>query len=88
MMKDDYEIIHYGHEDSEVECSERVTVTTNQDLKKAYGDYDWKKEFFKHNTADHAHQTFYHKTEIELNKRAERETAYYASGEWTSASRR
>ena len=68
-MKNDYEIIHYGHEDSEVECAEHVKVTTNDDLLKAYGTYDWKKEFFKHNTGDHAHQTFYRKTETELNKR-------------------
>ena len=69
MMKNDYEIIHYGHEDSEVECAAHVKVTTNDDLLKAYGTYDWKKEFFKHNTGDHAHQTFYRKTETELNKR-------------------
>jgi len=69
MMNQDYEIVHYGHEDSEVNCSEHVTVTTNDDLLKAYGSYDWKKEFFKHNTSDHAHQTFYQKAEIELKKR-------------------
>ena len=43
MMKDEYEIIHYGHEDSEVNCTEHVTVTTNQDFLEAYGSYDWKK---------------------------------------------
>ena len=71
MMKNDYEIIHYGHEDSEVECAEHVKITTNDDLLKAYGTYDWKKEFFKHNTGDHAHQTLYQKAEIELNKRVQ-----------------
>ena len=71
MMKDEYEIIHYGHEDSEIACAEHVSVTSNDDLLKAYGSYDWKKEFFKHNTGDHAHQTFYHKAEVELEKRTE-----------------
>jgi glycosyltransferase involved in cell wall biosynthesis len=71
MMSPHYEVIHYGHEDSEVDCAEHVTLTTNDDLFKAYGSYDWKKEFFKHDTADHAHQTFYQKGKIELKKRVE-----------------
>jgi len=71
MMSPDYEIIHYGHEDSDVVCSEHVTVTTNETLKEAYGSYDWRKEFFKHNTGDHAHTTFYHKAKDELGKRVE-----------------
>ncbi len=69
MMNSSYEIIHYGHKDSEVNCSEHVTLTTNDTLQKAYGSYDWKKEFFKHNTQDHAHKTFYQKGEEELKKR-------------------
>ena len=69
MMSPLYQIIHYGHEESEVECQEHVTVTTNSDLEKSYGKYDWKKEFFKHSTEDHAHQTFYQKAEKELAQR-------------------
>ena len=42
------EIIHYGHEDSQLDCDEHVTVTTNDDLKKAYGDYNWRESFFKY----------------------------------------
>ena len=71
MMHSDYEVLHYGHEDSTVKCAEHITVTTNKDLEKSYGKYNWKKEFFKHNTSDHAHQTFYQKAESELNKRVE-----------------
>ena len=52
-------IIHYGHEDSVLECDEHVTVITNDDWAKAYGDYDWRKNFFKYDTKDHAYQTFY-----------------------------
>lgn len=52
-------IIHYGHEDSDLDCDEHVTVITNEDWKVAYGDYDWRKNFFKYDTNDHAYQTFY-----------------------------
>jgi len=54
-----HEIIHYGHEESNLVCDEHVTVVTGDDWRKAYGDYDWRKHFFKFDTSDHAYQTFY-----------------------------
>jgi len=60
MMKElGHEIIHYGHEDSDLICDEHVTVLTNDDFKKSYGSHDWRKTFFKFNTNDHAYQTFF-----------------------------
>jgi len=62
-------LIHYGHEKSIVDVDEHVTVTNDKILEKAYGGYDWKKEFFKHNTSDYANRKFNKHCIYELNKR-------------------
>lgn len=64
-----HEIIHYGHEDSDVKCSEHVSVLTNEDWTIAYGDYDWRKTNFKYDVNDHAYQTFIKNTIDEISKR-------------------
>ena len=62
-------VYHYGHKDSEVECTEHVPVMFDADLEKAYGKHDWRKDFFQHNTADHAHQTFNQRAIVEVGLR-------------------
>ena len=69
MHKRGHTVYHYGHKDSVVECTEHIPVTFNEDLEIAYGSYDWRKGFFKHNTADHAHQIFNKRAIVEVGKR-------------------
>jgi glycosyltransferase involved in cell wall biosynthesis len=64
-----HEVIHYGHEESNLECAEHVTVLTTEDWKKSYGDHDWRKHFFKFDTNDYAYQTFYKNAIEEVGKR-------------------
>jgi glycosyltransferase involved in cell wall biosynthesis len=69
MTKRGHTVYHYGHAESEVNCTEHITVTTNQDLEMAYGNYDWRKQFFKFDMNDYVYQKFYRNTVKEINKR-------------------
>jgi glycosyltransferase involved in cell wall biosynthesis len=60
MMTDrGHTVIHYGHEDSEVECSEHVPVITNEEWLRTYGEHDYKSKQFTYDMEDEAHKIWY-----------------------------
>ena len=64
-----HEVYHYGHEKSIVDAKEHITVMTDDVLKKAYGDYDWRSQMFKHDANDVCHWYFNMKAAEEVTKR-------------------
>jgi glycosyltransferase involved in cell wall biosynthesis len=66
-------VIHYGHEDSRVDCDEHVTVTKRYDLHKSYGDHNWRtKGFPTYRLDDHVYRTFYAKSIAAIHERKEK----------------
>lgn len=69
MTERGHHVIHYGHERSEVKCTEHVTVTNDYVLNACYGKYNFYTQQFKHCTSDEAHQHFYKQAIIEVGTR-------------------
>lgn len=70
MKLEGFEVIHYGHEHSQVECTEHVSVLYDKELKKVYGeDYRKKQRFFSNNTNDEIHVLFNERCLKEIEKR-------------------
>ena len=62
-------VIHYGHEDSDVECTEHVTVLSREAYNRTYGDHDFRSKLFKFDTNDDAYKTFNGNAIREINAR-------------------
>jgi len=63
-----HKVIFYGVEGSEVECDEFVQVSTMEDLKKTYGEWD-KTKIYKENYGDYCHTIFNNNCIREINSR-------------------
>ena len=69
MSRRGHTIIHYGHEDSEVLCTEHVTVVSRDVFNKVYGIHDHRKKLFKFDLHDEVYTTFNTNTIDEISKR-------------------
>ena len=77
-----YDVVSYGHKDSQVPCTVHVPVTEDAVLLKTYGrdDYDFVPE---HKVNDYAFQWFHKNAEAELRQRANKDDlvlAFYGQG--------
>jgi len=64
-----HHIMHYGHEESNPEADELISVISNQEWDAVYGDHDFKSKQFTYDTTDDAYQTFYKNSIAEIGKR-------------------
>ena len=62
-------VIHYGHEDSDVECTEHVNVLSRGDYNDTYGAHDFRSKLFTFDLNDAAYQTFNKNAIHEINDR-------------------
>lgn len=71
MKKRGHTVIHYGHEDSDVECTEHVTVLSRDVYNRVYGEHDFRSKLFKFDQGDEAYSTFNANAIREINARKE-----------------
>jgi len=69
MTRRGHTVIHYGHEDSDVECTEHVTVLSRNDYNRVYGEHDFRSKLFKFDQGDDAYKTFNENAIKEINAR-------------------
>lgn len=70
MTKRGHTVYHYGHADSIVNCTEHITVTNNDILKRSYSNLDsWKTNGFNQDVGTEAFNIFNDNCIAEINKR-------------------
>ncbi len=62
MTQAGHTVIHYGHPDSALECTEHVDVISRETYDKVYGTHDFHSKFFTFDTRDEAYQESYRNT--------------------------
>lgn len=77
MTKRGHTVYHYGHKDSEVNCTEHITVTNNDVLQESYKDLNkWKIEGFEQSVHTKAVKIFNDNCIQELSKRIKSENEF------------
>lgn len=71
MLPRGHTIYHYGHPDSDLPCTEHISVTDDDVLRRAYGSHDWRRHPLQHNIGDYANEEFVRRTIPEVEKRAQ-----------------
>ena len=69
MSRRGHTVIHYGHEDSHVECTEHVTVISREAYNEVYGTHDFHSKLFKFDQGDDVYKEFNKNAIREINVR-------------------
>jgi glycosyltransferase involved in cell wall biosynthesis len=70
MMKNrGHHLMHYGHEKSNPDTHENISVISSKEWDAVYGKHDYKSKFFTFDTNDAVYQTFYKNAIREISKR-------------------
>jgi glycosyltransferase involved in cell wall biosynthesis len=69
MTERGHHVIHYGHPDSDVKCTEHVDVVSRETFESVYGVHDWKTHLYTFDVKDDAYQEFYRNASAEIWKR-------------------
>lgn len=64
-----HEVIHYGHPDSTLACTEHVDVIDPATYDRVYGEHDYRSKFFTYNMSDEAYQEFYARAILAIGSR-------------------
>lgn len=78
MTQRGHTVFHYGHEDSEVECTEHVNVLSRDKYREVYGTHDFRSKLFKFDQNDDAYKEFNANAVREINSRKQ-------NGDWLLA---
>ena len=70
MTERGHTVFHYGVEGSNPQCTENITVVSNEIYGRVYGEHDYRSKFFRYDVNDECYQTFYKNSikEIEARK--------------------
>ena len=72
MTERGHTVYHYGHEKSDIICTEHVSVISEQDFNEIYGTDVWKKESFTYDLDNKVYKKFFENAIKEIEKRKDK----------------